>query len=140
MFHSFCEINYSLIFLSAHKKAFHLRSLPYGRKTRQVSYSLLQLGFSSFVLIAIIFFLFVFCGRFQLALQPVHEHIFKYMWFCLNLCSDGVLAKRDIDMSLAKSNLFDFCSVPWEPSPPFIHYPIFNHFSPALYIVFIHEQ
>jgi len=43
-------------------------------------------------------------------------------------------------LSFAKSNLFGVCSVSSESSSPFIHYPIFNHFSPALYLVFHHEQ
>lgn len=41
---------------------------------------------------------------------------------------------------LAKSNLFYVCSVSFELASRVIHYPIFNHFSPALYIVLHHEQ
>lgn len=40
-------------------------------------------------------------------------------------------------LPLDKSNLLRVCSVSFGSPSFFIHYPIVNHFSPALYIIFI---
>ena len=44
------------------------------------------------------------------------------------------------DLSLTKSNLFYIGCVSFELPSLFIHYPIFNHFNPALYTVYYPEQ
>ena len=42
--------------------------------------------------------------------------------------------KFQFDLPLVKSNLFDLSFVSFE-LPSFIHYPIFNHFNPALLLL-----